>query len=249
MNSKKGKIYVVGFGTGKKEFMTYQAAEAVKRSDIVIGYKSYIDMLKKIFPNLSYISSSMRKEMERCKMALDEAESGKTVALVSSGDSGVYGMAGIMLQTAQLYNSDTEIEVIPGITALVSAAAVLGTPLMHDFAAVSLSDLMTPLELIYKRIECAAEGDFVIGIYNPKSIKRSEYLNHSADIIMKYRSSDTPVGIVRNSGRDEQSYKITTLGNLKNEYVDMLTIVIVGNSATYVNNNRMITPRGYNVGL
>ena len=120
---------------------------------------------------------------------------------------------------------------------------------MHDFAAVSLSDLMTPLELIYKRIECAAEGDFVIGIYNPKSIKRSDYLNHAADIIMKYRSSDTPVGIVRNSGRDEQSYKITTLGNLKNEYVDMLTIVIVGNSGTYMNNNRMITPRGYNVGL
>ena len=249
MNAEKGKIYVIGFGTGKREFMTFEAAEAIECSDIVIGYTSYINILKKTFPYLNYVSSPMRKETERCKMALDEAESGKTVALVSSGDSGVYGMAGIMLQTAQLYKSDTEIEIIPGITALLSAASVLGAPLMHDFAAVSLSDLMTPLELIYKRIECAAQGDFVIGIYNPKSVKRSDYLSHAADIIMKYRSKDTPVGIVRNSGRDDQSYKISTLENLENEYVDMFTIVIVGNSSTYTHNNRMITPRGYNVGL
>lgn len=249
MNAEKGKIYVIGFGTGKREFMTFEAAEAIECSDIVIGYTSYTDILKKTFPYLNYVSSPMRKETERCKMALDEAESGKTVALVSSGDSGVYGMAGIMLQTAQLYNSDTEIEIIPGITALLSAASVLGAPLMHDFAAVSLSDLMTPLELIYKRIECAAQGDFVIGIYNPKSVKRSDYLSHAADIIMKYRSKDTPVGIVRNSGRDDQSYKISTLEKLKDEYVDMFTIVIAGNSSTYIHNNRMITPRGYNVGL
>lgn len=249
MNAEKGKIYVIGFGTGKREFMTYEAAEAIECSDIVIGYTSYINILKKTFPCLNYVSSPMRKETERCKMALDEAEAGKTVALVSSGDSGVYGMAGIMLQTVQLYSSDIEIEIIPGITALLSAAAVLGAPLMHDFAAVSLSDLMTPLELIYKRIECAAQGDFVICIYNPKSVKRSDYLSHAADIIMKYRNKDTPVGIVRNSGRDDQSYKISTLEKLKDEYVDMFTVVIAGNSSTYTHNNRMITPRGYNVGL
>ncbi len=241
----KGKIYIVGLGAGKKDFMTFQAEKALFDSDIIIGYTVYIDMLKNIFPNLNYISSPMKKETERCRLVLEKALEGKTVSIVSSGDSGIYGMAGIMLQIAEGY--DVEIETVCGVTAISSCASVLGAPVTHDFAVISLSDLMTPLELIYKRIECAGMGDFVIGIYNPKSKSRKDYLEKSAEIIMKYRSPDTPVGIVRHCGRDEQSHTLTTLENLKNEYVDMFCTVIIGNSNTYIKNGKMITPRGYNI--
>ena len=242
-----GKIFVVGFGAGDKQNMTFEAYKALEMSEVVVGYTKYVELMRKVFPEKRYVATGMKKEIDRCKIALDYAMMGKCVAFISSGDSGIYGMAGIMLEVAK--NTSIEVEIVSGVTALSSCASILGAPIMHDFAVISLSDLMTPLELIYKRIECAAQGDFVIGIYNPKSVKRSDYLSHAADIIMKYRSKDTPVGIVRNSGRDDQSYKISTLENLENEYVDMFTIVIVGNSSTYTHNNRMITPRGYNVGL
>lgn len=239
------EIYVIGFGPGEKEYMTLQAVDVIEKADVIIGYDTYTDILKRSFPGKEYLSTAMRKEIERCKEAVIEAEKGKTVALVSSGDSGIYGMAGIMHEVANDMMSGAEIIIVPGVTAASSAASVLGAPLMHDFAIISLSDLMTPLSLIYKRVEAAAYADYIICLYNPKSKKRAEYLERAADIIMKYRSSDTVVGIVRNSGRENQKSWLTTLGELKNESVDMFCIVIVGNSQTYERNGKMITPRGY----
>ena len=239
------KIYVIGFGPGEKEYMTLQAVNAIEKADVIIGYDTYINILKKNFPDKEYLSTAMRKEVERCREAVIEAEKGKKVALVSSGDSGIYGMAGIMHEVANDMMSEAEIIVVPGVTAASSAASVLGAPLMHDFAVISLSDLMTPLSHIYKRVEAAAYADYIICLYNPKSRKRTEYLAKAADIIMKYRSSDTVVGIVRNSGRENQEAWITTLIELKNEPVDMFCTVIVGNSQTYEREGKMITPRGY----
>lgn len=189
----------------------------------------------------------MRQEIDRCKLAVSIALEGKTVALVSSGDSGIYGMTGILLEVIAAEQADVEVIAVPGVTAASAAAAILGAPLMHDFAVISLSDLMTPLSLIQKRITCAAEADFVICLYNPKSKKRTTYLADAADRIAVYRAPDTPVGIVRNAGRPDQTAWFTTLSKLKEEPVDMFCVVLIGNSQTYLKNGKMITPRGYNV--
>ncbi len=240
-------IYVVGFGPGDKQFMTMQAVEIIEQADLIVGYTTYTDILKAQFPDKKYISTPMRKETDRCRLAVEKALEGNTVAMVSSGDSGIYGMAGIMLEIADDMQADVEIVTVPGITAASTAASVLGAPLMHDLSLISLSDLMTPLELIFRRVEAAASADFVISLYNPKSGKRVDYLEKAADIIMKYRDKGTPVGIVRNAGRPDQKAWLTTLSELKNEPVDMFCVVIVGNSQTYIKNNRMITPRGYKI--
>ena len=240
-----GKLYAVGFGPGGYEHMTSKAIDVITNADIITGYTTYVDMLKEFFPDKEYLATPMTKEIDRCKMALDLAEEGKTVAMVSSGDSGIYGMAGILLEIAADRGSDVEIETVPGITAASAAASVLGAPLMHDFAIISLSDLMTPYELIMKRIDCAGQGDMIVCLYNPKSKKRVDYVEKAADILMKYRSPDTPAGIVRNAGRADQSHLITTLGQLKDAPIDMFSIVLIGNSNTYVKNGKMITPRGY----
>ena len=240
-------IYVVGFGPGDKQFMTMQAVEIIEQADLIVGYTTYTDILKAQFPDKKYISTPMRKETDRCRLAIEKALEGNTVAMVSSGDSGIYGMAGIMLEIADDMQADVEIVTVPGITAASTAASVLGAPLMHDLSLISLSDLMTPLELIFRRVEAAASADFVISLYNPKSGKRVGYLEKAADIIMKYRDKGTPVGIVRNAGRPDQKAWLTTLSELKNEPVDMFCVVIVGNSQTYIKNNRMITPRGYKI--
>lgn len=240
-------IYVVGFGPGDKQFMTMQAVEIIEQSDLIVGYTTYTDILKAQFPDKKYLSTPMRKETDRCRLAVEKALEGNTVAMVSSGDSGIYGMAGIMLEIADEMQADVEIVTVPGITAASTAASVLGAPLMHDLSLISLSDLMTPLELIFRRVESAASADFVISLYNPKSRKRVDYLERAADIIMKYRDKGTPVGIVRNAGRPDQKAWLTTLSELKNEPVDMFCVVIIGNSQTYVKNNRMITPRGYKI--
>ena len=240
-------IYVVGFGPGDKQFMTLQAVEIIEQADLIVGYTTYTDILKAQFPDKKYISTPMRKETDRCRLAIEKALEGNTVAMVSSGDSGIYGMAGIMLEIADDMQADVEIVTVPGITAASTAASVLGAPLMHDLSLISLSDLMTPLELIFRRVEAAASADFVISLYNPKSGKRVDYLEKAADIIMKYRDKGTPVGIVRNAGRPDQKAWLTTLSELKNEPVDMFCVVIVGNSQTYIKNNRMITPRGYKI--
>lgn len=240
-------IYVVGFGPGDKQFMTMQAVEIIEQADLIVGYTTYTDILKAQFPDKNYISTPMRKETDRCRLAVEKALEGNTVAMVSSGDSGIYGMAGILIEIADEMQADVEIVTVPGITAASTAASVLGAPLMHDLSLISLSDLMTPLELIFKRVDAAASADFVISLYNPKSRKRVDYLERAADIIMKYRDKGTPVGIVRNAGRPDQKAWLTTLSELKNEPVDMFCVVIIGNSQTYVKNNRMITPRGYKI--
>lgn len=242
-----GKLYVVGFGPGGKEHMTLKAVDVIETADVVTGYTTYIDILKEYFPNKNYITTPMMREVERCKIAVEEAMKNKTVAMVSSGDSGIYGMAGIIYQVAEELNADIEIETVPGVTAASSAASVLGAPLMHDLSIISLSDLMTPLDLIMKRVDCAGMSDMIVCLYNPKSKKRTDYLEQAAEILLKYRKEETPVGIVRNAGRKDESKCITTLGELKNADVDMFCIVIVGNSQTYTSNGRMITPRGYNL--
>ncbi len=239
------KLFVVGFGPGDYRYMTHQAAQVMREADVITGYTTYVELMKKIFPEKKYISTPMRQEIDRCRLAIDEALKGQTVAMISSGDSGIYGMAGIVLQMAEDLGADLEVEIVPGMTAASAAAAVLGAPLMHDFAVISLSDLMTPLEQIMKRVECAAAGDFVICLYNPKSKKRYAYVDMAAEIIMKHQPAHTPVGIVRNAGRDGEQHQITTLGALKDACIDMFCVVIIGNSHTYVADGRMITPRGY----
>ena len=188
-------------------------------------------MLKKFFPDKEYVATPMTKEMDRCRMAVDLAAEGKTVAMVSSGDSGIYGMAGILLEIANEKKADVEIETVPGVTAASAAASVL--------------DLMTPYSLIMKRVDSAGQGDFIVCLYNPKSKKRADYVEKAAEILMKYRDGKTPVGIVRHAGREEESSYITTLDAVKDAPIDMFSIVIVGNSNTYVRDGKMITPRGY----
>ena len=237
-----GKIYVVGIGPGKKENMTFRAYEAMENSDIIVGYKTYVDLVKEYYPGKEMKSSAMTKEVDRCTEVLELARQGKTVSLISSGDAGVYGMAGIMLEIA---DEDMEIEVIPGITATNAAAAIAGAPIMHDYATISLSDLLTDWELIKKRLELAAQGDFVVSIYNPKSRGRVTQIEEAREIMMKYKPRSTPVAIVRNAGREDERYILTTLEKMLDHEIDMLTIVLIGNSNTFVKNGKIITPRGY----
>ena len=237
-----GKIYVVGIGPGKKENMTFRAYEAMENSDIIVGYKTYVDLVKEYYPGKEMKSSAMTKEVDRCTEVLQLARQGKTVSLISSGDAGVYGMAGIMLEIA---DEDMEVEVIPGITATNAAAAITGAPIMHDYATISLSDLLTDWELIKKRLELAAQGDFVVSIYNPKSRGRVTQIEETREIMMKYKPRSTPVAIVRNAGREDERYVLTTLDEMLNHEIDMLTIVLIGNSNTFVKNGKIITPRGY----
>ena len=242
-----GRIFVVGMGPGGPEDMTPRARKAIEEADMVIGYTTYLDLIQDFFPGKQLVRSGMTREVERCRLVLEKALEGNSVALVSSGDSGIYGMAGIMLEVVHRSGSNIEVEIIPGITAASAAAAVLGAPLMHDFAVISLSDLMTPWELICNRIECAAKGDFVICLYNPRSKNRSEYIDIARDIVLGHRTGTTPAGIVRNAGRADQTSVVTTLDDLLNNEIDMFTVVLIGNSQTYIENGKMITPRGYNV--
>ncbi len=237
------KIYVVGMGPGLEEHMTPSAKAALSECDIIIGYKVYIDLLRDEFPDKDMRKSGMRSEIERCKETLALALEGNIVGIVSSGDSGVYGMAGLMHQVAGEKN--VEVVVIPGIPAANTAASVLGAPLMHDYATISLSDLLTPLDLIYDRVDKAAAADFVICLYNPKSKGRPKYIEEARDIVLKYRDQNTPVGIVRNAGRENQSYDITTLKDMLSCEINMFATVIIGNSQTVVQYGKMITPRGY----
>lgn len=227
--------------------MTPKAAKAIEDSEIIVGYNTYIALIRDRIGDRPVVGNGMRQEVERCQKAVELAAEGKKVAVISSGDPGVYGMAGLVLELAQKMPEDVrpECEIIPGLTAANTSAAALGAPLMHDYAVISLSDLMTPWELIKKRAKLAAEGDFVIAIYNPKSRGRADYLNQIRDIVMKYRKSETPVGIVRKAGRPGMNWTVSTLEKLPEEDVDMQSTVIIGNSNTYVADGRMITPRGY----
>lgn len=245
--NKIGKIYVVGIGPGDKKHMTIAARDAINDSDVIIGYKTYIKLIEDLIGDKTIGSSGMRKEIDRCVEALKYAEEGNIVSIISSGDAGVYGMAGIMHEIKIKENSEIDIEVIPGVTSANSSASCLGAPLMHDYVTISMSDLLTDWGLIEKRLHCAGEGDFVVAIYNPKSKGRTKQIEIAREILLKYKSKDTPVGIVRNAKRKEEKYVITTLENMLNEEIDMLTTVIVGNTNTYIKDNRMITPRGYKI--
>ena len=240
------KVYVVGLGPGGVEQMTRRAQETLAACDVIAGYNVYIDLIKDDYKDKEFLSTGMRKEVERCKLAIEEALKGKTVAMVSSGDAGVYGMAGIMYQIAAEY-PELDVEVVPGITAACSGAAVLGAPLISDFTLISLSDLLTPWEKIEKRLDLASQADFVICLYNPSSFKRHDYLQKACDIMQKNQRADVPAGIVRNIGREGEEYEIMTLAELRDAQVDMFSTVIIGNSQTEVINNKMITPRGYKI--
>ncbi|MBN2284919.1 MAG: precorrin-3B C(17)-methyltransferase [Tissierellales bacterium] len=238
-------LYVIGIGPGDKDNMTFKAYKAIEEADVIIGYKKYIQLVKNIFPEAYCEDFGMKKETDRCIRAVEIANQGKKVALVSSGDAGIYGMAGLVYQVAEGVLDFEEIEVIPGISASGSCGALLGAPLMHDFATISLSDLLTDWKLIEKRLHLAAEGDYVIVLYNPKSNGRTKHIENARDIILKYRSKDTVSGIVSDAGRKNQSVKITSLEKLCDHEINMTATVIIGNSTTYSKGNQMITPRGY----
>lgn len=238
------KIYVVGIGPGAYEKMTIEAAETLKKCDLIIGYTVYVDLVKDHFPGKEFMSTPMKREAERCRIAFEEAAKGKQVAMICSGDAGIYGMAGLMYEIGEGY-PDTEIQVIAGVTAAAGGGAVLGAPLIHDFCLISLSDLLTPWELIERRLTDAAHGDFVICLYNPSSKKRRDYLAKSCDLMLRYKSEDTVCGIVSNIGREGEAMTVMTLKELRNTEVDMFTTVFIGNSQTKKIGGRMVTPRGY----
>ncbi|EAF3113613.1 precorrin-3B C(17)-methyltransferase [Listeria monocytogenes] len=238
-------IYVIGIGPGDKRLMTGEALQAIEDAEVIVGYVTYIKLIKELIKDKEVVKTGMRREIDRCQEAVDIALTGKKVAVVSSGDSGIYGMAGLVLELAEKSNPDLEVKVIPGITASIGAAAVLGAPIMHDFCHISLSDLMTPWEVIEKRLTHAAMADFVVCFYNPRSKGRANHLANAFQKMMEYKSGDTVVGIVKDVGRKEERKIITTMRDIDYELVDMTTMVIVGNKETYVKNGKMITPRGY----
>lgn len=237
------KIYVVGFGPGAYEQMTIEAVNVLKAVDVITGYTVYTDIIKEYFPDKEYINTPMRQEVDRCKLTLDIAKGGKSVALVCSGDAGVYGLAGLMYEISG--DEDVEIEIVAGVSAVLSGASILGAPLIHDFTVISLSDLLTPWEKIETRLECAAKGDFVICLYNPSSKKRSDYLSKACNILMKYKDKNTVCGLVENIGRDGQRQEVLSLEELEKTGVNMFTTVFIGNSQTMEIRKKMVTPRGY----
>lgn len=240
------KIFVISIGPGAYEHMTHKAVEALEQSEVIIGYGVYIDLVKPYFPEKEFLSTPMRQEALRCRMAFEQANCGKTVGFVCSGDVGVYGMAGLMfeIQNAQQFY-ETSIEIIPGVTAATAGASVLGAPLIHDFCLISLSDLLTPWETIENRLRMAAKGDFAISLYNPSSKKRADYLKRACEILLEEKSEDTICGYVKQIAREGEEAKIVTLKELKEEFVDMFTTVFIGNSKTKVMHGKMVTPRGY----
>ncbi len=244
----RGSVQVIGIGPGGAEHLTAKAATALNAADCVVGYTRYVELVAPLIEGKETFTTGMTKEVQRCTKALELGRGGRRVALVSSGDAGIYGMAGLILQLAMEGDGPApRIEVIPGVPAFVSAASILGAPLMHDFASISLSDLLTPWEAIEKRVEAAAASDFVIILYNPRSRSRTEGLGLALEVVGRYRDPSTPVGIVRNAAREGEEAVITILGAMGEHIgmVDMLTVLIIGNSATSSNGHCMVTPRGY----
>lgn len=238
------RLYVVGLGPGKKEYMTLEAQTALEQSEVIAGYTVYVDLVREVFPEKEYIVTPMRQEVERCKMALEAAAAGQTVSMVCSGDAGIYGMAGLLYELAE-DEPAVDVVVVPGITAAISGASVLGAPLMNDFCVISLSDLMTPWDIIEKRLHGAGAGDFVVALYNPMSHKRRDHLQKACDILLQYRDGDTVCGWVQNIGRDGCTSNILTLRELRDAEVDMFTTVFVGNTRTVLVEGKMVTLRGY----
>ncbi len=246
-----GKLYIVGVGPGRHDHMTFRAKEAICESDTIVGYETYVNLVKDLIKDKTVHRYAMTQEVERAHQCIDLANSGKIVSLVSSGDPGIYGMAGLIYETLAEtgWNPDDglEVEIVPGVSALNSCASIVGSPLMTDFAVVSMSDLLVPWEVIQKRVESAAQGDFVIVIYNPASKKRIHQLQDARKTLLKYRTPSTPVAIIKGAFRESQTIVMTNLENLPNysDELGMTTTVIVGNSSTYSYKDLMINPRGY----
>ncbi len=238
------KLYIVGIGPGDRDNMTFRAARAIEEADVIIGYGVYTELIKKIYPDKDFVTTPMTGEVKRCEAALHYARSGKTAAVVCSGDSGVYGMAALVYELRG-DSVDPDIEVIPGVTAALSGGALLGAPLTHDFAVISLSDRLTAWEKIERRLSAAAGADMAIVIYNPQSRTRPEHLKRACEVLLRTLPGDRLCGIARNVGRDGESRRILTLSELKDATVDMFSTVFIGNSETKLINDNMITPRGY----
>ena len=238
------KLYIIGLGPGEQSQMTPKAMAAIADSDVIAGYTVYIDLIKHLTDEKEILTTPMKQEVDRCRMAIEEAVKGKTVSMICSGDAGVYGMAGLMYEVGENY-PDVELTIIPGVTAATGGAAVLGAPLIHDFCLISLSDLLTPWEKIEARLLAAAQADFVVCLYNPSSRKRKDYLQKACDLMMKYKSPDTVCGTVAQIARDGETAQVMTLKELRDTEVDMFTTVFVGNSQTKNVNGKMVTPRGY----
>lgn len=240
-----GNLYVVGLGPGNSEMLTEQAHKALENADVLCGYTVYVELVRPLFPGKETYTTAMRGEMDRCRWALETAAQGKNVALVCSGDAGVYGMASPVLELAATY-PEVSVEVVPGVTAALSGAAVLGAPLGHDFCVISLSDLLTPWTLIEKRLQCAALGDFSLCLYNPASHKRKDHLQRAVDILLNAgKEKSTPCATVRNIARPGQEAQFYTLEALRNAPVDMFTTVFIGSNTTRQEGPWLITPRGY----
>ncbi len=239
------RLYVVGLGPGDEKYLTAQARAALEDSEVLCGYTVYVDLASRLFPGKETYTTPMRREIDRCRWALETADSGRTVALVCSGDAGVYGMAGPVLQLAPRWPG-VDVEVVPGVTSALSGGALLGAPIGHDFCVISLSDLLTPWEVIEKRLRCAAAGDFSICIYNPASHKRADYLQKACGILLDAGAApNTVCGYVRNTGRPGEEAHILTLEELRDTQLDMFCTVFVGSSTTRADHGRMIAPRGY----
>ena len=238
------KIYVIGIGPGAYDQMTGKAIRAMNESDAIIGYTVYVDLVKEYFPGKEFMTTPMKKEVDRCVLAFEEAKKGKTVSMICSGDAGVYGMASLVYEIAADYEN-VEVSVVAGVSAMLSGGALVGAPLGHDFAVISLSDLLTPWEKIEKRLECASAADFAICLYNPSSKKRHDYLMRACDIMLKHKNADTVCAVAKNIGRDGEEYAIMSLAELRNYSADMFTTVFIGNSMTKNIGGKMVTPRGY----
>lgn len=239
------KVFVVGLGPGSSAQMTLQARQALDEAEILCGYGVYLDLVTPLYPEKRTLSTGMKREIERCRMALEAAREGHTVALVCSGDAGVYGMASPLLELAEDF-PDVEVEVVAGVTAALSGGAVLGAPLGHDLCLISLSDLLTPWEVIVRRLQAAAMGDFIVCLYNPSSHKRHDYLQKACDILLAAgKAPETACGLVRNIGREGEVPETMTLSQLRSTAVDMFTTVFIGSATTRVINGRLVTPRGY----
>ena len=238
------KLYVIGIGPGEYEQMTLKAIHAMEKSEVIIGYTVYVDLVKEHFPGKEFMTTPMKKEVDRCVMAFEEAKKGKVVSMICSGDAGVYGMASLVYEIAADYEN-VEVSVVAGVSAMLSGGALVGAPLGHDFAVISLSDLLTPWEKIEKRLECASAADFAICLYNPSSKKRHDYLMRACDIMLKHKNGDTVCAVAKNIGRDGEEYAIMSLAELRNYSADMFTTVFIGNSMTKNIGGKMVTPRGY----
>lgn len=242
----KHKVYVIGMGPGAADLMSIRADKVLQGCDVIIGYTVYVDLLREAYPDKEFLTTPMTQEAKRCEMAFEEALKGKTVAMVCSGDAGVYGMSGLMLEIGEAY-PEIEVEVICGVTAALSGGAVLGAPLTHDFAVISLSDRLTPWDKIEKRLQCAAEADFSICLYNPSSKGRPDYLKRACEILLGVLPGSRICGTVENIGREGENYRLCTLEELRDTQVNMFTTVFIGNSMTRRAGEKMVTPRGYRI--